>query len=671
MSAQKKSFYITTPIYYVNAKPHIGTLYSTLLADVIARWQRFKGNEVYFLTGTDEHGQKIAQQAALAEMHPQQFVDQMIPAFQSAWERYELSYDRFIRTTELAHKQTVVRWIEQLIAKGDIYKARYEGLYCVPCETFVTQEQAVVVEGEQTCPSCFRGLQKISEENYFFRLSAYQEKLLAFYEQNPNFIHPKERINEILAFVKGGLKDLSISRTTVEWGIPFPSDPEHTVYVWGDALMNYVSALGFLHTGPQAGSRFAQFWPADVQVMAKDIVKFHAVYFPAFLMAVGVQPARRLLVHGYLLVNNDKMSKSKGNALDPLKLADHFGVDQIRFYLVRHMPTNHDGNISVPDIVSRIESDLANNLGNLLQRAASLALKYSATEVVVPKTWSEESKKLHEACNEMLGEFEVLMDGLQLSQAHAAIWAFITKVNVYFHEMEPWKKAKENPAQFSETLAATAQSLYIIGHLISSIMPYKSKQLLASLGHTLSATKEQIYACKWNVPCTYFVPREPLFVRPELPIEYKEAAAELEALAPPQSQPAVKVTHPVTPVVAAVSRSNSEGAAEDGFITIDQLVKVELVIGSIVSCVRVEKSDKMLCMQVDLGSYGVRQILAGVGQSFTPEQLTGKRGLFVANLPPRKMLGMLSQGMMLIAKDGDKISLVSVDDAIAPGSRLC
>jgi len=665
MDTQKKTFYITTPIYYVNARPHIGTLYSTLLADVLARWQRFKGKEVFFLTGTDEHGQKIAQQAAAAEMPPQQFVDKMIPAFQSVWQQYELSYDRFIRTSELAHKQTVVRWIDQLIAKGDIYKARYEGLYCVPCETFVTVEQVTASEDGPLCPSCSRLVQKISEENYFFKLSAYQERLLAFYQQNPQFIHPKERLNEILSFVKGGLKDLSISRRTVEWGIPFPSDPEHTVYVWGDALMNYVSALGFLHTGPEAGNRFSQFWPADVQVMAKDIVKFHAVYFPAFLMAVGVQPARQLLVHGYLLVDNAKMSKSKGNALDPVELADQFGVDPVRFYLVRHMPTNHDGNISIPDIVGRIESDLANNLGNLLQRAASLALKYSATEVTLPKNWSAQSSALRESCMEMLGEFETLMDGLQMSQAYAALWAFITKVNAYFHEMEPWKRAKEDPASFREALAAAAQSLYVVGHLISPLMPYKSRQLLASLGHTLMAEKETIFTCSWNVPCTYFVPREPLFVRPELPELYKVVEA--------GSEPAAKEQKQAEAVALQSVAKSTEGTAvaDTGLITIEDLAKVQLVVGRILSCIRVEKSDKMLCMEVDLGSYGTRQILAGVGQSFIPEQLVGRGGLFVANLPPRKMMGMLSQGMMLVAKQEDKISLVSVDESILPGARLC
>lgn len=655
MSSAKKNFYITTPLYYVNAKPHIGTLYSTLLADVIARWQRFKGSEVYFLTGTDEHGQKIAQQAANAEMAPQQFVDQMIPAFQAAWARYDISYDRFMRTTELGHKQTVTRWIDLLIEKGDIYKARYEGLYCTPCETFVTAEQIAGNAEDPVCPSCSRSLQKISEENYFFRLSAYQERLLEFYENNKSFVHPKERINEILAFVRGGLKDLSISRRTVEWGIPFPGDPDHTVYVWGDALMNYVSALGYLQTGPLAGNRFAQFWPADVQVMAKDIVKFHAVYFPAFLMAVGVVPAQRLLVHGYLLVDNDKMSKSKGNALDPIVLADQFGVDQIRFYLVRHMTTNHDGNISIADIAHRIESDLANNLGNLLQRAASLALKYSATEVVPPKEWSVAAQELRQAHSDMLGAFEVHMDGLQMSSAYGALWSFITAVNVYFHEMQPWKSAVENRAQFTEVLAATAQCLYTIAHLISPVMPYKSKQLLAALGHTLLSTKEQLWSNQWNVRCTFFVPREPLFVRPELPAKTEEAL--------PEALPVKKNMTQVPPVV-------TQSSADDGYITIDLLAKVELIVGRIVSCVKVEKSDKMVCMQVDLGTYGIRQILAGVGLSFAPEYLTGKGGLFVVNLAPRKMLGMVSQGMMLVAKDGDRMSLVSVADFIAPGVRL-
>lgn len=654
----KNTFYVTTPIYYVNAKPHLGTLYSTLLADVLARWNRMKGADVFFLTGTDEHGQKIANQAAMAEMAPQQFVDQMIPPFHAAWERYHISYDHFIRTTDLSHKQTVSRWIEQLISKGDIYKARYEGWYCVPCETFIPLEKLGEEKASAACPSCQREVSRITEENYFFKLSAYQDRLLAFYDQHPDFIFPKERGNEIFSFVRSGLKDLSISRMSVDWGIPFPGDSEHTVYVWGDALMNYVSALGYLQTGPQAGDRFAKFWPADVQVMAKDIVKFHAVYFPAFLMAMGVQPARRLLVHGYLLVDNDKMSKSKGNVFDPVVLADSFGVDQIRFYLTRYMTTTQDGNVSVPDIMQRIESDLANALGNLLQRTASLALKQGAAQVVLPKQWSDASEKLRAQCGDMLAQFEKQMDGLQLSQAYASVWNFIAQVNAYFHEQEPWKLAKTDMQKFTQVIAASAQSLYAIAHVIAPVMPFKSRQLLAALGHTLVADKSVVWANQWNVACTLFVPKDPLFIRPEMPEWYQKPVDKAEESNKPTTEKDVAVVQ------------SGEKATGGEYITIDTLAQVVLVAGTIKECEPVAKSKKILRMSVDLGAYGMRQILAGVAEFFTPEQLISKRATFVANLPPRPMLGLISEGMMLVAKDGNKMSLVSVDPDIADGTRL-
>lgn len=651
----KKPFYVTTPLYYVNAKPHVGTLYSTLLADVAARWHRFCDDEVFFLTGTDEHGQKIAQCAAQAEVAPKDFVDQMIPAYEQAWKQYGISYDHFIRTTDVGHKQTVSRWIEKLLEKGDIYKARYEGLYCVPCETFVTSEQALEVEEQKLCPSCERSLDTISEENYFFRLSAYQDQLLAFYEANPDFITPKERAREVIAFVKSGLKDLSLSRTTVEWGIPFPGDSEHTIYVWGDALMNYVSALGYLHDDAQASDKFKKFWPASLQVMAKDILKFHAVFFPAFLMAAGQLPAQRLLVHGYLLVDDAKMSKSKGNAFDPAELAEQFGVDQVRYYLTRHMVTGRDGNLSVGDMAQRIGSDLANSLGNLLQRTASLALKNGAAKVTPPAEWSPAAVALREQCGQMLAEFETAMDDVQFSQAYAQVWKFIAAVNGYFHEQEPWKVAKTDKAAFAQIIAAACQSLYAIAHVVAPVMPYKSQQLLAALGHTMPATKHAVWANAWQVPCTLFAPKEPLFVRPEVPEEAKpvcDAEKSKKEVAKKGEQPAAVV---------------SDG---DSFISIDTLVAVELVVGVITACEPMPKSKKLLRMQVDLGSYGKRQILAGIATFFEIEQLIGKRGIFVANLPPRKMMGTESQGMMLLAKDGDNASLVSVSNAIAPGTRL-
>lgn len=650
MSKNKNTFYVTTPLYYVNAKPHVGTLYSTLLADVAARWRRFAGDEVFFLTGTDEHGQKIAQQAAAEELAPQQFVDKVVPSFHEAWKLFNISYDHFIRTTDADHKKTVTSWIEQLIANGDIYKDRYEGLYCTPCETFVTEEQAQTGDAGLLCPSCSRAVQQITEENYFFRLSSYQDKLLEFYEQHPDFIMPRERRNEVISFVKSGLRDISLSRTTVEWGIPFPNDPDHTVYVWGDALMNYVSALGFLHDDDK---NFQKFWPANLQVMAKDIIKFHAVYFPAFLMAAGVQPAHQLLVHGYLLVGDAKMSKSKGNAFDPQTLADQFGVDQVRYYLTRHMVTTQDGNLSMPEMAQRIGSDLANGLGNLLQRTASLALKFGATEVIPPSEWSEASQELKERASRMLTEYGSAMNDANFSTALGSLWQYIGAVNAYFHEQQPWKVAKEDLGAFKEILAAASQSMYLIAHLIEPIMPYKSKQLLAALGHTVLASKETIWKNEWQTRCTLFVPKEPLFIRPEVKEENDVCAAEQ-----PEQKPKVEAKKKEVP------------AQPEGTITIHDLIKVELVVGQITACEPMPKSEKLLRMQVDMGEYGKRQILAGIATFYTPEQLIDKKAIFVANLPPRKMMGTESQGMMLFAKDDDNSSLVTVDAAISNGTRL-
>lgn len=644
----KNTFYVTTPLYYVNAKPHVGTLYSTLLADVAARWHRLRGDEVFFLTGTDEHGQKIAQQAASADMSPQQFADSVVPDFQTAWEQFGISYDHFIRTTDESHKAIVTRWIEHLVAKGDIYKARYEGLYCVPCETFVTDPVTSEDESQQ-CPSCHRSVQAISEENYFFRLSAYQDKLLAFFAENPDFIAPKERLNEVIAFVKGGLRDLSISRNTssVDWGIPFPGDPEHTVYVWGDALMNYVSALGF--DPEKKSAQFDTFWPANLQVMAKDIIKFHAVYFPAFLMAAGQQPAQKLLVHGYLLVDDDKMSKSKGNAFEPAMLAEQFGVDQVRYYLTRHMVTTHDGNLNMHDMAQRIGSDLANGLGNLLQRTASLALKFGSTEVTSAANWSDASITLKNQCGEMLAAYEDAMNAVNYAGALRALWKFIGQVNAYFHEQQPWLAAKEDMTRFKEVIAASSQSLYVIAHLIAPVMPYKSQQLLAALGHNAYQKKDALWANEWNVKCTLFVPKEPLFVRPELPKRQEEA---------PQQK------------AAPQKKEKAPSALPEGTIGIEDLIKVELVVGHITACEPMPKSDKLLCMQVDMGSYGQRQILAGIAQFFGSDDLIDKKAVFVANLPPRKMMGTESQGMMLFAKANDVNSLVTVDDTIPVGTRL-
>jgi len=655
---KQNAFYITTPLYYVNAKPHIGTLYSTLLADVAARWQRFSGDNVLFLTGTDEHGQKMAEQAVKADVTPKQFVDKMAPAFQNVWKQYAISYDQFIRTTDFDHKQAVTTFIELLKEKGDIYKASYEGLYCVPCETFVTQEQVYKEEDASLCPSCHRGLEVLAEENYFFRLSAYEEQLLAYFENNPNFIQPKERANEIISFVRSGLRDLSISRKSVSWGIPFPDDPEHCVYVWADALLNYISALGFGKRDQASQEKMSTFWPANVQVMAKDIVKFHAVYFPAFLFAAGMQPASKLLVHGYILVDNDKMSKSKGNACDPVELAQSFGVDPLRYYLIRHIPINHDGNFSLPEVAQRIGSDLANALGNLLQRTTSLALKYGVTEVAAPREWSEKSRALRAEYDAMLQTFSSYMDEQRFSNAYAELWRYIALVNAYFHEQQPWVLAKTDGEAFKEVVAAAVQSLYGIAHLIAPVMPYKAKQLLAALGHTILLDKNQLWMSSWDVTCTLFVPKEPLFVRPDV----KKFKGEDMSEQRPAEQAPEKVVEK-----KEEAASTQEGPAQ---ISIDDFCKVDLVVGKILSCEAVPKSKKLLCLQVDMGDLGQRQVLSGISQFFEPDDLVGKKVVFVANLAPRKMMGKESHGMLLTAEKGDALSLVMVGDEVEPGARL-
>lgn len=657
----KKTFYVTTPLYYVNARPHLGTLYSTLLADTAARWHRLLGEEVFFLTGTDEHGQKLAMKAEEHGLKPQVFVDQMVPAFKKVWEAYGISYDYFIRTTDHSHKYTVTAWIKALMEKGEIYKDTYEGLYCVPCETFIALERQDA-EKDHLCPSCLRPTKLIQEENYFFKLSAYQERLLAFYKAHPDFIQPRERINEIISFVSSGLKDLSISRMSVSWGIPFPEDPEHTVYVWGDALMNYVSALGFMREDAQ---RMNQFWPANLQVMAKDIVKFHAVYFPAFLMAVGIEPAHKLLVHGYLLMNEDKMSKSKGNAYDPTQLAEIFGVDPIRYYLVRHMVPTRDGNFDIQEMAQRIGSDLANGLGNLLQRTAVLAHKYDAYNIEPLTSKKETSLQLHEECRRMVSSFEEAMNRDEFHIAYGYAWRYIAQVNAYFHEQEPWKEAQSDRESFIETLFVTVQSLYVLAHIIAPLMPGKAQQLSAALGHTLPLQWCNVQGVTWNIPATLFIPKEPLFVRPEIK---KNGESVMQSLIEEKEQKVEPIAHEEA---KDEPTSLLTGIADSALISIEDVLKVHLVVGQIVQAVSVPKSEKLLSLQVDLGAYGMRHIFAGIASYFACESLIGKKAVFVANLKPRKMMGSSSEGMVLCAKDGEgNFSLTFVDESIVPGTRL-
>jgi len=650
MPDKKNKFYVTTPIYYVTAQPHLGTLYTSVMADVVRRWQKLLGKKTFMLTGTDEHGQKIAQAAEKVGKDPQTFVDGFIDAYKNVWGLYDIKYDHFIRTTDKTHVQVVQDWIKMLQEKGDIYKDRYEGWYCVPDEFFLTDTEAENKKKGDTppiCPQCKRETVWLSEECYFFKLSKYQDKLLQFYKDNPDFITPRERANEVISFVKSGLKDLSISRTTITWGVPFPGDEKHVAYVWADALNNYITAIGYGQPGKEEEFNF--WWPADVHIIGKDIVRFHAVYWPAFLMAAGLPLPKQLLVHGWMTVNKQKMSKSLGNVIDPVVLEKKYGADQVRYHLMRQLAVNQDGDFSFADLEQRINADLANDLGNLLNRMVTLADKNSALNLTCPATWSPEAQKLQKACADTLKLFTQQMDEYVFHMALANLWKFINQVNAFFHAQQPWKQAKTDPELFVQTLSATAHSLRAIGALLWPVLPNKMEQLFESLGLELSPEKIDVNElCNWN---QNFMLKK-----------VKELFEKIDPSSPSaSSDKSLKE--------ASVKKEESKGS---DYIKIDDVAKVQLAVGTIEKAEEIEGSDKLLKLQVNCGdTFGMRQVLAGVKKFYSPEQLIGKQGVFVLNLKPRKMMGIESQGMMLFAESQDgTLQMVTVGGPVPNGSKL-
>jgi len=642
---KSKKFYVTTPIYYVTAKPHLGSLYTTVLADVIARWNKLKGKKTFLLTGTDEHGQKVAKAAEKAGKSPKEFVDGFIDSYQSTWKDYEIEYDHFIRTTDPYHEKAVQSWIKMLIDKGDIYKSFYEGWYCAQCELFVTAKD--IEKGHvPSCPECKRETEKVEEECYFFKLSKYQDKLLKFYEENPDFVAPKERLNEVVSFVKEGLKDISISRTKVKWGIPFEGDEEHVAYVWADALNNYITAIGYGQKDKK--EQFEFLWPADLHIMAKEILRFHAVYWPAFLMASGLPLPKRMLVHGWITVDKKKMSKSFGNVVDPNVLKDEYGVEPVRYYLTRQLAINQDGDFSRKDLEQKISSDLANDLGNLLNRMVTLAERNDAKTIQAPKIWSDSALELRGESLNAFSDFQSYMSDYQFHMALASLWKFINKVNAFFHAQEPWKLAKTDRGAFLQVLSATAHSLRFIAILLWPIMPKKMELLLSSLGQTFSLDKnllEDLSLGNWNKTFT-LQKIDTLFKKYEPTLRHASKDATQDER------------------VKKVQEKKSD------YIKIDDFAKVHLVVGTIELAEDVQKSDKLLKLQVDCGDYGKRQIFAGVKKFYRPEELIGKQGVFVVNLKPRKMMGSESQGMMLFAEGKEKLQMVTVAENVSNGTRL-
>lgn len=635
--SEKNKFYVTTPIYYVNAKPHIGSLYSTLLADVAARYNKLQNKKVFFLTGTDEHGQKIAQAAHAAGKQPKEFVDSFIAPFQDVWKLYAIEYTKFIRTTDADHTRAVQAWLQALIAQGDIYKSHYAGYYCTPCEAFVTEKDLLdePLGSVPLCPTCGRVTEYVSEESYFFKLSSYQERLLQFYKDNPDFITPKERFAEVITFVQSGLKDLSISRTTITWGIPFPGDDKHVTYVWADALNNYITGIGY--GVPRKEQEFNFWWPADLQVLGKDIVRFHAVYWPAFLMASGLQMPKKLLVHGWIKIGEQKMSKSLGNAIDPVELATTYGVDQVRYYLVRHLAITQDSPFTYQELEQRINADLAHDLGNLLNRTITLALKSNLAHVSCPQTWATESVALHEFEKNCIVNFMHEMNAGYMSRAYAHVWEYIHAVNKYFNDQQPWKLAHPGPV-----ISATCHALYAIAHVCWPLMPHKMERLLSMLGKKIEHEKD-IFA--------------QLLMRP-----WHESFTLTQGTI---------LFNKIEPKPDTERASMTEEVRQNPSVSIDEFAKIGLRVGTIEDVQVLEKSDKLYVLKVDFGGHGIRQVLSGIRKYFTPEQLLKRQAVFVFNLAPRTMMGLDSQGMLLTARDAqENLVLIAPEHAVPNGTQL-
>ena len=662
-----KKFYITTPIYYVNARPHIGHAYTTIACDAIARRQRMLGADTFFLTGTDEHGQKIERAAQAAGKTPQQYADEISAEFRKLWKRMGISNDDYIRTTEDRHKKRVQALFRQLRDNGFIYKGTYTGQYCVSDELYVDGAQP-----GDPCPTCGRITETVHEENYFFKLSAFQDKLLALYK-NPEFIRPEARRNEVIAFVRSGLRDLSISRSTFSWGIPVPDDPKHVIYVWLDALANYITAIGYGSKHAGAEEAFKKFWPADVQMIGKEIVRFHCVYWPAFLMAAGLAMPKTIVAHGWLLFEESKMSKSRGNIVRTETILGVLGADALRYFLLREVVFGQDGSFSFDALVQRYNSDLANGIGNLASRTLTMINRYFKGEVphARPELADDVIRELAEKV--VIPEANQFFADYHFSAALESIWIrLIAAVDKYIVKNEPWalaeKKDEQSQVRLATVLYTAAEALRIATVLAYPVIPDATAKIWTQLG--LGDIKQiDLNKLSWGqlVPGTKLGEVSPVFPRADksaiermqnMEEQQRDGAAEAktEAVASPVS------VAPAVPVVAA----NAEAAK----ISIEDFSKIELRVGVVKVAERVPKADKLLRLEIDIGTE-VRQVLAGIAEAYAPETLVGRKVVIVANLAPRKLRGMESNGMIVAASlEGGKPVLAGFLEEVPVGARL-